>query len=375
MGHPRGDGRAGQHARRRWRASPMSPGSAASPSRPTPQQAREGLFTTAADQTDPRLHVVPVPLPAPTSTTPTTGRSATRCCGCCSTTSSAPGGFDRPRRAPARRLGERLPGGQRAAGRRPSRRACPAADAFLVQDYHLYPLPALLRDARSRTHAILHFTHIPFPDPPLLRLLPARLARDDPARPAGRGRRRPADAERDVRSFLACCAEFLGVTVDDGERPLVRRTTAAGRACAPIRRASIPRALQRTHALAGRGRGPPSGWRRDIGELNDHPRRPARPEQEPARRLPGVRAPAGDAAGPARAGALPGVPGAVAHRPGRLPRVSRRRLRHDRRDQRALPPTRAASRRSRSSTPTTASRRWRRWSAATCCWSTRCRTG
>src|SRR2546425_8187213 len=31
---------------------------------PDARQAREGLFTTAADQTDPRLHVVPVPLPA-----------------------------------------------------------------------------------------------------------------------------------------------------------------------------------------------------------------------------------------------------------------------------------------------------------------------
>src|SRR6266542_3304234 len=28
------------------------------------QSARSGLFTMAADQTDPRLHVVPVPLPA-----------------------------------------------------------------------------------------------------------------------------------------------------------------------------------------------------------------------------------------------------------------------------------------------------------------------
>src|SRR3954464_35333 len=29
-------------------------------------QAREGLYTTATDETDPRLHVVPVPLPAAT---------------------------------------------------------------------------------------------------------------------------------------------------------------------------------------------------------------------------------------------------------------------------------------------------------------------
>src|SRR6266496_4220882 len=33
---------------------------------PDAQQARQGLYTTAADQTDPRLHVTPVPLPAAT---------------------------------------------------------------------------------------------------------------------------------------------------------------------------------------------------------------------------------------------------------------------------------------------------------------------
>ena len=74
--------------------------------------------------------------------------------------------------------------------------------------------------------------------------------------------------------------------------------------------------------------------------------------------------------------ALPGVPGAVAHRPGHLSRVSRRRLRaRSSRSTQRFTPDRAASHRSRSSTPTTASRRWRRCSAATCCWSTRCTTG
>jgi len=43
--------------------------------------------------------------------------------------------------------------------------------AMLVQDYHLYPLPALLR-ASFPTTPILHFTHIPFPEPSLLKLLP-----------------------------------------------------------------------------------------------------------------------------------------------------------------------------------------------------------
>ena len=51
-------------------------------------------------------------------------------------------------------------------------RARPSPRAFLVQDYHLYPLPALLRE-HFPTTPILHFTHIPFPDTSLLRLLPA----------------------------------------------------------------------------------------------------------------------------------------------------------------------------------------------------------
>src|SRR5207248_11476464 len=47
-----------------------------------------------------------------------------------------------------------------------------AARAILIQDYHLYPLPALLR-ARFPTTPILHFTHIPFPEPGVFRLLPS----------------------------------------------------------------------------------------------------------------------------------------------------------------------------------------------------------
>ncbi len=43
--------------------------------------------------------------------------------------------------------------------------------AFLIQDYHLYPLPALLREKFPATPS-LHFTHIPFPDAATLKLIP-----------------------------------------------------------------------------------------------------------------------------------------------------------------------------------------------------------
>src|SRR5919201_1049634 len=91
--------------------------------------------------------------------------------------------------------------------------------AFLIQDYHLYPLPGLLRGLFSDT-PILHFTHIPFPDPPVLRLIPQSWRETILLGMLG------ADVvglqtRMDVRSFLACCAEFLNVAVDH-ERGSVR---------------------------------------------------------------------------------------------------------------------------------------------------------
>lgn len=47
----------------------------------------------------------------------------------------------------------------------------------LVQDYHLYLLPGLLRRARPDLRTV-HFSHTPFADPGILRVLPARVARD-----------------------------------------------------------------------------------------------------------------------------------------------------------------------------------------------------
>ena len=90
-------------------------------------------------------------------------------------------------------------------------RSCPDAKAFLVQDYHLYLVPALLRRTRPEV-PILHFTHIPFAEPADWRMLPkpwpaailkGMLGADIVGLQTG----------RDVNAFLACCHDILGLRV------------------------------------------------------------------------------------------------------------------------------------------------------------------
>lgn len=105
--------------------------------------------------------------------------------------------------------------GYLAANRRIADTVCaaiPHARAILVQDYHLYPLPAMLRRRLSGV-PILHFTHIPFVGPSVWRLLPA------PWREAVLRGLLGADVvglqtPRDVRTFLASCDELQGLPVE-----------------------------------------------------------------------------------------------------------------------------------------------------------------
>lgn len=101
--------------------------------------------------------------------------------------------------------------------------------AFLIHDYHLYPLPGLIRRSFPDT-PLLHFTHIPFPQPPTLRLLPHDWCESLLSGLLG------ADVVgfqtmADVRAFLTCCEEMLRTRLDrdtmsvqaiDGRRVRVR---------------------------------------------------------------------------------------------------------------------------------------------------------
>ena len=176
---------------------------------PDAQQARQGLYMTASDQTDPRLHVVPVPVPAETYHA-YYGQISNEVLWMLQHHVIGSGGFEFLDYARHQAWGRYLEANARLASAIARSKRQP--DAFLVQDYHLYPLPGLLRGTYPDT-PILHFTHIPFPDPPILRLLP------DPWRQTILKGMLGADViglqtPMDVRSFLSCCAEFLDVGID-----------------------------------------------------------------------------------------------------------------------------------------------------------------
>lgn len=177
---------------------------------PAAAQKRRYLFTTAADQTDPRLHIVPVPLPADVYRA-YYGEISNEVLWMLQHLVLGPAGYyhvDAARHAAwasyleaNRRLASAIVAGSRVPPR-----------AFLVQDYHLYPLPALLRQAFPRT-PILHFTHIPFPEPSVLKLLPGTW-REALLRGLLGADVVGLQTHADVRAFLACCEEILGCQVD-----------------------------------------------------------------------------------------------------------------------------------------------------------------
>ncbi len=181
---------------------------------------RQGLFTTAADQADPGLHVVPVPVPADVYHA-YYGQISNEVLwmlqhGLIAPDSALPASAERQH---AWQSGY-LVANARLAWAISSHIA--AARAILIQDYHLYPLPALLR-ARFPDVPILHFTHIPFPEPAVFRLLPADWRTTILEGMLGAdivGLQTPQDA----LAFLDCCAAQAGLVVDHAAGSVTART-------------------------------------------------------------------------------------------------------------------------------------------------------
>ncbi len=177
---------------------------------PDAEHARERLFTTAADQADPGLHVVPVPLPADVYHA-YYGQISNEVLWMLQHQMISPGSSDFASVERQRAWDS----GYLVANPRLARAIVShvaSARAILIQDYHLYPLPALLRSAYPTT-PILHFTHIPFPKPEVFQQLPSkwRAAILDGTLGADIvGLQTPQDA----LAFLDCCAEHAGVVVD-----------------------------------------------------------------------------------------------------------------------------------------------------------------
>ena len=186
---------------------------------PDAEQDRPGLFTTAADQTDPGLHVVPVPVPADVYHA-YYGQISNEvlwmlyhqlvASGSSVLTPERHHAWESGYLVANARLAQAI--GSHVAGAR----------AILIQDYHLYPLPALLRTTYPDT-PILHFTHIPFPEPAVFGLLPAPWRATILEGVLGAdivGLQTPEDA----LAFLDCCAQLADVVVDRAASSVTTRS-------------------------------------------------------------------------------------------------------------------------------------------------------
>lgn len=172
--------------------------------------ASRGLYTTAREQTDSRMNIVPVLLPA-RQYHAYYGEISNEVLWMLQHHLIGQGGFEMVDRR--RHLAWQQ--GYLQANRRLAAAVAEAklpAGAFLIQDYHLYPLPALLRERYPDT-PMIHFTHIPFPEAPALKLLP-RSWREAILRGMLGADVVGLQTQRDVRAFLACCADLADVAID-----------------------------------------------------------------------------------------------------------------------------------------------------------------
>ncbi len=186
---------------------------------PTTQEAREELFTTAADQTDPEHHLVPVPLPSKIYQA-YYGAISNEVLWMLQHHLVGQFGYSSLDEARHRAWND----GYLEANRRIAQAIKESGitpRAFLIQDYHLYPLPALLREVFPDVPS-LHFTHIPFPDSATLKLIPQSW-RDSILHGLLGADVVGMQTEWDARPFLGCCEELLGAKVDYKNRTVVAR--------------------------------------------------------------------------------------------------------------------------------------------------------
>jgi len=172
---------------------------------------RGSLFMTAADQTDPDIDVLPVPMPARVYRD-YYGRISNEVLWKLHHRVMGPGGFEAVDHLDHAAWSH----GYVEANERLARfvgQACKEPRALLVYDYHLYPLPALLR-AKFPTAPILHFTHTRFPHVDLLRLLPPAW-RTAILRGLLGGDVVGLQSDGDRHAFLQSCRDLLGVRVDE----------------------------------------------------------------------------------------------------------------------------------------------------------------
>lgn len=233
---------------------------------PTTEEAREELFTTAVDQTDPQHHIVPVPLPSKIYQA-YYGAISNEVLWMLQHHLVGQFGYSSLDEARHRAWN----GGYLEANRRIARAIKESGmtpRAFLIQDYHLYPLPALLREAFPDVPS-LHFTHIPFPDSATLKLIPQSW-RDSILHGLLGADVVGMQTEWDARPFLGCCEELLGAkvnyknrTVEARDGRLVRVRTFA----ASTDPAQVEQSMQAPEVRAARDRLTEwSGTRREDGK-------------------------------------------------------------------------------------------------------------
>jgi trehalose 6-phosphate synthase len=176
---------------------------------PESEAERDALYVTAKDQTDPDLNVVPVPLPADIYQD-YYGAISNEILWMLQ--HHLAGQFGYPALDAARHQAWRnyVEANSRLADAVVATEV--PVSAFLIQDYHLYPLAELLRQRYPDTPS-LHYIHIPFPDPSVLKLLP-RAWRDTILHGLLGADVVGMQTANDVRGFLGGCEELLALAVN-----------------------------------------------------------------------------------------------------------------------------------------------------------------